>query len=158
MSLCFSWLYKVRFSSSLRILNERSILHSDKRNFCNMLDEVEHKKKEDYPNDKGEVEGGSRDKSLEGYIKSDRTKHIPPKFFSYTQELIKNQEVNIQYVQSNDNSSDLFIKALPTSIFRTHFDFRAMNIKFLNDQKDCKHKLLKNLPSHVHEKSDMFMA
>ncbi|KAI3506493.1 hypothetical protein L1887_28854 [Cichorium endivia] len=25
----------------------------------------------------------------EGYIKSDRTKHIPPKFFEYTQELIK---------------------------------------------------------------------
>ncbi|CAA7018850.1 unnamed protein product [Microthlaspi erraticum] len=31
----------------------------------------------------------------EGYIKSDRTKHIPPRFFSYTQELEKNQEVDI---------------------------------------------------------------
>ncbi|CAA7051169.1 unnamed protein product [Microthlaspi erraticum] len=35
----------------------------------------------------------------EGYIKSDRTKHIPPRFFSYTQELEKNQEVDIQYVR-----------------------------------------------------------
>ncbi|XP_055961475.1 secreted RxLR effector protein 161-like [Mercurialis annua] len=56
----------------------------------------------------------------EGYVKSDRTKHIPPRFFSYTQELIKNQEIDIQYVQSNNNSSDLFTNALPTAIFRKH--------------------------------------
>jgi len=31
----------------------------------------------------------------EGYIKSDRTKHIPPRFFSYTLELKKNKEVDI---------------------------------------------------------------
>ncbi|XP_050238254.2 secreted RxLR effector protein 161-like [Mercurialis annua] len=30
-----------------------------------------------------------------GYVKSDRTKHIPPRFFSYTHELIKNQEIDI---------------------------------------------------------------
>jgi len=30
-----------------------------------------------------------------GYIKSDRTKHIPPRFFSYTLELKKNKEVDI---------------------------------------------------------------
>ena len=29
----------------------------------------------------------------EGYIKSDRTKYIPPKFFSYTQELEKNKKL-----------------------------------------------------------------
>ncbi|XP_050222618.1 secreted RxLR effector protein 161-like [Mercurialis annua] len=56
----------------------------------------------------------------EGYVKSDRTKHIPPRFFSYTQELIKNQKIDIQYVQSNNNSSDLFTKLLPTAIFRKH--------------------------------------
>ncbi|KAK9065509.1 hypothetical protein SSX86_014910 [Deinandra increscens subsp. villosa] len=56
----------------------------------------------------------------EGYIKSDRTKHIPPRFFSYTQELIKDNHVEMRYVQSSNNSADLFTKALPTSIFRKH--------------------------------------
>ncbi|CAA7017728.1 unnamed protein product [Microthlaspi erraticum] len=56
----------------------------------------------------------------EGYIKSDRTKHIPPRFFSYTQELEKNQEVDIQYVRSSDNAADLFTKALPTTVFKKH--------------------------------------
>lgn len=56
----------------------------------------------------------------EGYIKSDRTKHISPKFFSYTQELEKNKDVDIQYIQSSKNSADLFTKALPTTVFRKH--------------------------------------
>ncbi|KAG7584504.1 Reverse transcriptase RNA-dependent DNA polymerase [Arabidopsis suecica] len=41
----------------------------------------------------------------EGYIKNDRTKHIPPRFFSYTQELEKNKEVDIQYIRSSDNAA-----------------------------------------------------
>ncbi|CAA7045307.1 unnamed protein product [Microthlaspi erraticum] len=56
----------------------------------------------------------------EGCIKSDRTKHILPRFFSYTQELEKNQEVDIQYVRSSDNAADLFTKALPTTVFKKH--------------------------------------
>ena len=56
----------------------------------------------------------------EGYIKSDRTKHIPPKFFEYTQELIKNHQVEIKYVQSSNNAANLFTKTLPTAIFRKH--------------------------------------
>lgn len=56
----------------------------------------------------------------EGYIKSDRTKHIPPKFFEYTQERIKNQQIELKYVQSSNNAADLFTKALPTKIFRKH--------------------------------------
>ncbi|KAG7583422.1 hypothetical protein ISN44_As08g029370 [Arabidopsis suecica] len=56
----------------------------------------------------------------EGYIKSDRTKHIPPKFFSYTQELVKNKDIEVRYVRSSENSADLFTKSLPTSIFRKH--------------------------------------
>lgn len=56
----------------------------------------------------------------EGYIKSDRTKHIPPKFFQFTQDLEKNKEINIQYIQSSDNAADLFTKALPTTPFRKH--------------------------------------
>lgn len=58
----------------------------------------------------------------EGFIKSDRTKHIPPKFFSFTQELEKNNVINIQYIRSCNNSSDLLTKALPTSTFRKHVD------------------------------------
>jgi len=56
----------------------------------------------------------------EGYIKSDKTKHIPPRFFSYTQELEKNKEFNVQYIRSSDNEADLFTKSLPTSTFRKH--------------------------------------
>ncbi|CAM8884854.1 unnamed protein product [Rhodiola kirilowii] len=51
----------------------------------------------------------------EGFVKSDRTKHISPKFFSFTQELEKNNVTNIQYVHSCENSADLLTKALPTS-------------------------------------------
>ena len=56
----------------------------------------------------------------EGYIKSDRTKHIPTKLFSYTQELEKNKDIDIQYVKSCDNAADLFTKSLPTTVFRKH--------------------------------------
>jgi hypothetical protein len=57
----------------------------------------------------------------EGYIKSYRTKHIPPKFFSFTQKLERNKEVDIQYIRSSDNVADLFKKAvLPTSVFKKH--------------------------------------
>ncbi|KAL5562890.1 hypothetical protein UlMin_032637 [Ulmus minor] len=54
----------------------------------------------------------------EGYIKSDRTKHIPSKFFSFTQELEKNKDVDVQYVRSSDNAADLFTNALLTTVFR----------------------------------------
>ncbi|KAG7584130.1 Reverse transcriptase RNA-dependent DNA polymerase [Arabidopsis suecica] len=56
----------------------------------------------------------------EGYIKNDRTKHIPPKFFSYTKELVKNKDIEVRYVRSSENSADLFTKSLPTSMFRKH--------------------------------------
>ena len=56
----------------------------------------------------------------DGYIKSDRTKHIHPKFFSYTQELVKKKEIEVRYVRSCDNAADLFTKSLPTAVFRKH--------------------------------------
>ncbi|CAM8982133.1 unnamed protein product [Rhodiola kirilowii] len=56
----------------------------------------------------------------EGFVKSGRRKHIPPKFFSFTQELEKNNVTNIQYVRSSENLADLLTKALPTSVFRKH--------------------------------------
>ena len=43
----------------------------------------------------------------EGYIKSDRTKHIPSRFFSYTQELIKDNHMDIKHIQSSKNSADI---------------------------------------------------
>ena len=46
----------------------------------------------------------------EVYVKSDRTKHVPPRFFSYTQDLIKDNRVEIKYVQSSKNTTDLFTK------------------------------------------------
>ncbi|GJZ86554.1 retrovirus-related pol polyprotein from transposon TNT 1-94 [Tanacetum coccineum] len=56
----------------------------------------------------------------EGYIKSDRTKHIPPRYFAYTQDLIKDNQIEMKYVQSSNNSGDLFTKALATSVFTKH--------------------------------------
>jgi hypothetical protein len=52
----------------------------------------------------------------EGYIKSDRTKHISPKFFS-THDLQKNGLINIFQIKSNNNLADLFTKSLPRNIF-----------------------------------------
>jgi len=62
----------------------------------------------------------------EGYIKSDTTKHLPPQFFSYTQELEKNKKVDVQYIRPSDNATDLFTKALPTSTFIKHVQSIAM--------------------------------
>ena len=59
-------------------------------------------------------------KLKEGYIKSDRTKNITPRFFSYIRELEKNKEVDIEYVRSCNNPADLFPKALSTTTFRKH--------------------------------------
>ena len=53
----------------------------------------------------------------ECYIKSDRTMHILPRFFSYIRELEKNKEVDIEYVRSCDNLTDLLTKPLPTTTF-----------------------------------------
>ncbi|XP_059637403.1 secreted RxLR effector protein 161-like [Cornus florida] len=56
-----------------------------------------------------------------GYIKSDRTKHISPKFFS-THELQKSVDIDVQQIRSSDNLADLFTKALPTTTFKKLVD------------------------------------
>jgi len=71
------------------------------------------------------------DQIKEGYIKSDRTKHISPRFFSYTQELEKNKEVEVQYIRSSDNAAELFTKALPTSTFRKYV--QSIGMRHLRD-------------------------
>ena len=52
-----------------------------------------------------------------GYINSDRTKQISPKFF-YTHELQNSGEINVQQIRSSDNLVDLFTKALTTRTFK----------------------------------------
>ena len=52
-----------------------------------------------------------------GFIKSDRTKHIAPKFF-YTHQLEKNHEIEVRQIRSNVNLADLFTKSLPKCTFQ----------------------------------------
>ena len=52
-----------------------------------------------------------------GYIKSNMTKHICPKYF-YPRELQNEGVVKILQVKSCDNLADLFTKFLPTVTFR----------------------------------------
>ena len=54
----------------------------------------------------------------ESYTKGNRTKHTLPKFFLFIQELEKNKDVDIQYVRSSENATNVFTKALPTIVFR----------------------------------------
>ena len=51
-----------------------------------------------------------------GYVKSNLTKHINPKFF-YAHELQKMNHVRILHTKSCDNLADFFTKSLPASSF-----------------------------------------
>jgi len=53
-----------------------------------------------------------------GFIKGDRTKHINPKYFSFTNDLITNKALEVKKIASVDNLADLFTKALLLSIHR----------------------------------------
>ena len=53
-----------------------------------------------------------------GFIKGDRTKHIDPKYFSFTHDLITSGVLEIKKIMSADNLADLFTKALPVSVHR----------------------------------------
>lgn len=52
-----------------------------------------------------------------GYVKSNLTKHIIPKFF-YPRDVQKQGEIKILQVRSCDNVVDLFTKSLPATTFR----------------------------------------
>ena len=52
-----------------------------------------------------------------GYIKSNITKHISPKWF-FSHNLQKSGEISILQVKSCDNLADLFTKSLPNSTFQ----------------------------------------
>ncbi|CAL2247904.1 unnamed protein product [Prunus armeniaca] len=70
----------------------------------------------------------------EGFIKGDRTKHIPPKFF-YPHELQKNQQIEVKQIRSQDNLANLFTKALPKSIFQKLV--YGIGMRRLYKQSDC---------------------
>jgi hypothetical protein len=57
----------------------------------------------------------------EGYIKSDRTKHIDPKFF-FMHEL-NGKELSIKTIASDSNAAELFTKSLG---FNLHWKFSTM--------------------------------
>ena len=63
-----------------------------------------------------------------GYIKGDRTKHISSKFF-FTHDLEKKGEINVQQIRSVDNLTDLFIKALSTSILEKIFKIDMLHLQ-----------------------------
>ena len=54
----------------------------------------------------------------EGFIKSDRVKHIPPQIFGFTQELIQSGQIEVKKVESAHNIADMLTKALPTYIHK----------------------------------------
>lgn len=49
-----------------------------------------------------------------GFIKADRTKHISPHIFTYSQDLIESRQLEIRKVESEHNIADMLTKALPT--------------------------------------------
>jgi len=53
-----------------------------------------------------------------GFIKGDRTKHIDPKYFNFTNDLIIDKALEVKKIASTDNLANLFTKALPLSIHR----------------------------------------
>ena len=65
-----------------------------------------------------------------GYIKGDRTKHIPPKFV-YMHELQKNCEIDIQQIMYSDNLVDLFTRTLPAMPFKKFI--RQIGMRRLKD-------------------------
>jgi hypothetical protein len=53
-----------------------------------------------------------------GFIKSNRTKHIEPQIFTFTQELITSGQLEVQKIESAHNIADLLTKALPAYTHR----------------------------------------
>ena len=48
-----------------------------------------------------------------GFIKADRTKHISPHIFTYSQDLVDSKQIEIRKIESENNISDILTKALP---------------------------------------------
>ena len=48
-----------------------------------------------------------------GFIKADRTKHVSPHIFGFTQDLIDQKQLNIVKIEFENNIADMLTKALP---------------------------------------------
>jgi hypothetical protein len=48
-----------------------------------------------------------------GFIKVDRTKHISPHIFGFTQDLIDQKQLSIVKIEPESNIADMLTKALP---------------------------------------------
>jgi hypothetical protein len=48
-----------------------------------------------------------------GFIRADRTKHISPHIFTYSQDLIESGQLEIRKVKSEHNVADMLTKTLP---------------------------------------------
>ena len=50
----------------------------------------------------------------EGFIKSNRVKHISPQIFGFIQELIQGGQIEVKKVEYAHNLANMLTKALPT--------------------------------------------
>lgn len=64
------------------------------------------------------------DQIITGHMKTDRTKHIDPKFF-FTHEQ-SGKQINVEWIRSQDNCADLFTKPLPAGSHRQHLQSLGM--------------------------------
>ena len=48
-----------------------------------------------------------------GFIKADRTKHVSPHIFGFTQDLVDQKQLSIVKIESEKNIADMLTKALP---------------------------------------------
>ena len=48
-----------------------------------------------------------------GFIKADRTKHISPHIFTFSQDLVDSKQIEIRKIESENNIADMLTKALP---------------------------------------------
>lgn len=48
-----------------------------------------------------------------GFIKADRTKHVSPHIFGFTQDLMDQKQLEIKKIESENNVADMLTKALP---------------------------------------------
>ena len=71
------------------------------------------------------------------YIKGDKNKHISPKNFN-THGLQKSGDMEVWQIQSLNNFTDLFTKALPTTTLRKMVNMKCVNSKiFCRNQGEC---------------------
>jgi hypothetical protein len=52
------------------------------------------------------------------FIKTDRTKHICPQIFGFTQDLIESGQIEVKKIESSHNIADMLTKALPAYTHR----------------------------------------